>query len=56
MNEKQFDRMITAAGKLYIKQETKNLYNSFNKKSLSFQIKMWFLFKKALIKDIIYNF
>lgn len=61
MNEKKFDLMITIAGKKYIREETKKFNQIFNKQgkielSIYFKVKMWYMFKKALIKDMIFNY
>lgn len=61
MNEKEFNRKIITVGKLYIREEMEKLNNSFSKQvkikiPLAFQVKMWLLFKKAVAKEIIFDF
>lgn len=53
-----FDEMIKIAGKMYIDEEVERLEEEIARNSeeikipLKFRIRMWWMFRKAILKDI----
>lgn len=54
-----FDEMIKIAGKMYIDEEVERLEEEIARNSeeikipLKFRIRMWWIFRKAMFKDIL---
>lgn len=54
-----FDEMIKIAGKMYIDEEVERLEEEIARNSeeikipLKFRIRMWWMFRKAMFKDIL---
>lgn len=59
MNEKEFNKLLKTVCKMYVKETTEELngleLKRLPKLSLKFRFRMWWMFRKAVLKEMFYS-